>query len=133
MKLFFWVTLLVLICPVRWGIPEESRVGEAGWGGLEASELTHQEQTLPQSRSGRHLGRGSSLGRPTRRKTSQAAQDVTGGARRHRRRHKSCISSLQPLDGSGAPSPPGRDIQKWLPGGKHVPVETHGSRERDCR
>lgn len=37
---------------------------------------------------------------------------------------------LQPLDGSGAPSPPGHDIQKWLPGGKHLPVENHGSRER---
>ena len=40
------------------------------------------------------------------------------------------ISGLQPLDGSGASSLPGRDIQKWLPGSKNLPVETHGSRER---
>nr|CAI9712655.1 unnamed protein product [Rangifer tarandus platyrhynchus] len=64
---------------VRWGTPEQTRVGEAGWGGLEASELTHQERTLSQSWSGRHLGRGSSLGRPTRRKTARdvTSQDVT--------------------------------------------------------
>ena len=61
---------------------------------------------------GGHLGQGSSPGRPTR------------------RRALSRISGLQPLDGSGASSLPGRDIQKWLPGGKNLPVETHGSRER---
>ena len=55
-------------------------------------------------------------------------QGVPHGARR--RETLSRISGLQPLDGSGASSLPERNIQKWLPGGKNLPVETHGSRER---